>query len=284
MEIWYWILICGALGSERVAPANENPFQLPQTPHQRTVNVHFADTPGEDFDFSGQPPDSPTPARVRAPRSLDPSTSLRPQLHQTPHRTPRTPRPVGGHRPLANRPSSVPRPVYHRTRRSGTSSGRRAKDVWTFFKDIDNEKQCHFCQYVMSLLLLLCCAMTYVLIACIHRLWKAEGKQGPFNDYGRTTGTTNYCEHLRKYHLKPWIESCVAQNIPLTSVAAQKALQEYKEKYVADTEGPQSGAVPSSGDTPSTPLSHEAMVDAIMEHIIADDEVCCSTLNKIYSH
>lgn len=98
---------------------------------------------------------------------------------------------------------------------------------------------------------------------------KEEGKEVPFHDY-QSSGTDDRRKHLAKHHLKPWIECCVASNIPLTSVAAKKALQEYRNKYVVEGSAEFN---PSTEDVPPTPFSQEAMVDAIMYHIIADDEV-----------
>ncbi|KAE9391356.1 hypothetical protein BT96DRAFT_945431 [Gymnopus androsaceus JB14] len=246
-----------------LGPIREEP-RTPHTPppHARTQNhirVHFNEgneSPGEIFDFSGLPPDTPSPTHCQHPENIQPASPIPTGLEtshtphqvraqQTPRRTPRqarapqTPHQTPRHQILA-RPSSVSRPVYHRVRRAGTSGGRRAKDVWEFFKG--DGAHCMFCEDL-----------------------KKDGNPIPFNDY-QSPGTDDRRKHLAKHHLKPWIECCVASNFPLTSVVAQKALKEYREKYVSDSNVP--NFHPAAEEEAATPFSrHEGGFQSAHEFI-----------------
>ncbi|KIK56540.1 hypothetical protein GYMLUDRAFT_61965 [Collybiopsis luxurians FD-317 M1] len=123
-----------------------------------------------------------------------------------------------------------------------------------------------------------CIILLQLFVLTQHSKDKAEGKRTPFNEYASTTGTDNLWDHLIKYHLKSWIEACVAQSISLKSAKAQTALNDYKAKYVNNGTSPaNTGSLP---DGNPFHFSCETMIDAIMEHIIADDEVRQIPLNN----
>ncbi|KAF5367905.1 hypothetical protein D9757_011237 [Collybiopsis confluens] len=211
---------------------------------------------GEEFDFVNLPE---TPSRL----SINSVSNTSPTLARSPHtpnragairRTPirvqtsGTPRrrgtPSGTPRRRGQAAAITPlRRIQGGTRRrAGTSGGRRAKDVWEFFPG--DGRCCSFCENL-----------------------KSQGQQIPFNDY-QSSGTDDRRKHLARHHLKAWIEYCVASNIPLTSEAAKRALQEYRTKYITEGHLESNPEV----DTDAPVYSKEAMVDAIMYHIIADDE------------
>lgn len=64
-----------------------------------------------------------------------------------------------------------------------------------------------------------------------------------------------------------WISSCDKLNIPITGKAAQGTLQDYRARQGAGT------AKPAPDGKPSQKFTHEAFVDAIVEFIVADDQV-----------
>lgn len=105
-----------------------------------------------------------------------------------------------------------------------------------------------------------------------NRKLKADGHNVPFHEY-TTKSTDSYRHHLAKHHLKPWIEACLALKIPLTSVAAKEALQEYHKQFPESTRPSFTRAADAATDLSHQVFTKEAFVDALMIWIVADDQV-----------
>lgn len=96
------------------------------------------------------------------------------------------------------------------------------------------------------------------------------GKPVPFHEYSNAVGTDGLRQHLKRNHLKEWVEGCAALNIPLTTDAGKAAGQEYTDRY-----GTTSGIKFTSPteDGAQIPFTKDNFVDALMIWIVADDQV-----------
>jgi len=86
--------------------------------------------------------------------------------------------------------------------------------------------------------------------------------------YALKTGTTVLRTHLCNEHLGPWVEGCDKFNIPIVAQTFQARVDEYRK---------QNGSTQARTEDPTLPTraySREAFIDAIVEWIVADDQVC----------
>jgi hypothetical protein len=92
-----------------------------------------------------------------------------------------------------------------------------------------------------------------------------------------STGTSVKRQHLVDCHIDLWISSCDQLKIPITAKTVQDAVCDYRMRQgQAHT---QSSSTDSS--TPSrSPFSQEAFVNAVMNFIIADDQVWLYLFNS----
>lgn len=80
-------------------------------------------------------------------------------------------------------------------------------------------------------------------------------------------------KHLYERHADEWISGCDRLGIPITAKDAQPAVEKFRQRY-----GQQSGTGgTTSGAKGRRPFSHEAFVDALVEFIVGDDQVCTSS-------
>lgn len=96
-------------------------------------------------------------------------------------------------------------------------------------------------------------------------------KVRPFN---KSTGTTVLRNHLASEHVSSWVNTCDKFNILITARVSQKAVSDYRQKRG------QSHAPSDSSQAPPPVIreySRETFVDAIVEWIVADDQVCFSS-------
>jgi len=92
-------------------------------------------------------------------------------------------------------------------------------------------------------------------------------KVQPFKN---TTGTTVLRAHLANEHIENWVETCDKFKISITAQVAQKAVNAYRQRRGQ----PQEASSRSEGPVPHVrEYSREAFVDAIVEWIVADDQV-----------
>jgi hypothetical protein len=81
-------------------------------------------------------------------------------------------------------------------------------------------------------------------------------------NFGESTSTSTFRRHLTDHHVNDWVTCCARLKIKITAGAAKKALAALK---LGDQ---------SSGTTEvRQPYSKEGFVDALVEFIIADDQV-----------
>jgi hypothetical protein len=89
--------------------------------------------------------------------------------------------------------------------------------------------------------------------------------------FKKTTGTTVLRNHLANEHIENWVKTCDKFKISITAQVAQKAVNAYRQQRGQ----PQESANHSEGPVPHVrEYSREAFVDAIVEWIVADDQVC----------
>ncbi|KAH9920264.1 hypothetical protein B0H21DRAFT_668206, partial [Amylocystis lapponica] len=123
----------------------------------------------------------------------------------------------------------------------------KARDVWTFYEDSPGPKRtCLLCKYV-----------------------QASKKDHVVKHYGLGTGTGPLRRHLYERHADDWISRCDQLHIPITAKEAQPAVADYRRR-----QGQNNTSTSHSGQPVlRRPFSNEAFVDAIIEFIVADDQV-----------
>jgi hypothetical protein len=85
--------------------------------------------------------------------------------------------------------------------------------------------------------------------------------------YSNGTGTGVMRRHLYDHHLDLWVPACDKLNISITAKEAQARVAEYRQRH--------GQTCPTDMTQPETrqKFSSKAFVDAIMEFIVADDQV-----------
>jgi len=81
------------------------------------------------------------------------------------------------------------------------------------------------------------------------------------------TGTSTLRHHLFSHHLALWVEACDRFKIPITASSALPHVRAYRQS---------AGMAPPPSERPENvpKFSNKAFIDAIVEFIIADDQVC----------
>lgn len=92
--------------------------------------------------------------------------------------------------------------------------------------------------------------------------------------FSTRTSTGVLRKHLYERHADAWIAGCKRLNIPITAKEAQPAIEEYQRRQ---GQQPQSDANSTNN---RRAFSHEAFVDALVEFIVSDDQVCPSCLTR----
>ena len=83
-----------------------------------------------------------------------------------------------------------------------------------------------------------------------------------------TSSTSSIRKHLYNEHIGEWVSSCDNLNISITAAGAKAAARRYHNLPEDDT--------PSDIERPQ--YSKEAFVDALVEFIIGDDQVCALSI------
>jgi len=76
-----------------------------------------------------------------------------------------------------------------------------------------------------------------------------------------------------------WVDTCDKFKIPIKAQVAQKAINDYRQKW-GQPQAPSDGS-----QVPPPPIceySHEAFVDAIVEWIVANNQVCLLSLSHYW--
>ncbi|KAK6996199.1 hypothetical protein R3P38DRAFT_2477759, partial [Favolaschia claudopus] len=119
-----------------------------------------------------------------------------------------------------------------------------AKDVWTFFSQMERRNHCIFCQQQ-----------------------HAANSHVKATDFGLKTGTGTLRKHLYDNHLDAWVAGCDRLKIPITAEEAQPFLADYRRRH-----GQSASETGSSKTKDRKPFSHEGFVNAIVEFIVGDDQ------------
>jgi len=82
-------------------------------------------------------------------------------------------------------------------------------------------------------------------------------------DFGATTSTSNLRKHLFNDHIKKWITSCENLNISITAAAALEAIRKFRKEPAT-----------TSLESERTQYSKEAFIDALVDFVVGDDQVC----------
>jgi len=92
--------------------------------------------------------------------------------------------------------------------------------------------------------------------------------------YSDTTSTTVMRKHLTDNHLATWVQGCDQLNISISSSGKMKKdIEDYRQQANIEARGSPETANEKL-DQPWTEFSPEAFVDAIMEFIVGNDQVC----------
>lgn len=81
--------------------------------------------------------------------------------------------------------------------------------------------------------------------------------------FGSTTSTSNLRKHLFGEHIEQWVTSCDDLKIEITAAAAKAAIRSF-HNLPAD----------SPLDSKRPQYSKKAFIDALVEFIVGDDQVC----------
>ena len=94
------------------------------------------------------------------------------------------------------------------------------------------------------------------------------GTRKKASTFSLKTATGVLRRHLYDHHADSWIEGCDKLRIPITAKDAQRAVLDYRRR------NGQASANNTDSSQTRHPFSHEAFVDAIIEFVVADDQVC----------
>lgn len=90
--------------------------------------------------------------------------------------------------------------------------------------------------------------------------------------YQPSTGTDILQKHLYTYHVDAWVEGCDKFGIEITAQKAQHAVDQYRQDTGSQTTATGGQAKTKTGPA-SKPYSPEAFIDALVEWIVADNQV-----------
>lgn len=97
--------------------------------------------------------------------------------------------------------------------------------------------------------------------------------------YSDTTSTTVLRKHLADNHLATWVQGCDQLYISISSSGKMKKdIEDYRRQTKSQGSPESANEKP---DQPRTEFSPEAFVDAIMEFIVANDQVCLNCLQNV---
>ncbi|KAF9543547.1 hypothetical protein CPC08DRAFT_770216 [Agrocybe pediades] len=158
--------------------------------------------------------------------------------------------------------SQTPHAGQHSPNRASPEAGaaqkknrKAAQDVLVFFSVENNHQFCKFC------------------IRDNESLQRCDS-------YKTSSATSTLQRHLYNKHLVEWVEGCKQAGIKITASepGVQDALDEYHRHHSTDSHN-----AASDRDTPSLlyqDYSPEAFVDAIVDWIVADDQIGWATLDN----
>lgn len=110
--------------------------------------------------------------------------------------------------------------------------------------------------------------LTHTIVLTFYRQEHTTGTRKRVTKYSITTGTGVLRNHLLDHHADAWIAGCDKLNIPITAKSAQSKVKEYRTCH-----GQPPNTCESEQANPRRAFSQEAFVEAIVEFIVADDQV-----------
>jgi hypothetical protein len=88
--------------------------------------------------------------------------------------------------------------------------------------------------------------------------------------FAPTTGTSTLRKHLADYHISAWVKGCDKLEVPITAAAIKYQVTQHRLRQ-GSRQGQQTHF--DSGTPQPQAYSEEAFVDALVEWIVADDQV-----------
>ena len=86
--------------------------------------------------------------------------------------------------------------------------------------------------------------------------------------FSSTTSTSNLRKHLFTDHIEQWVSTCDDLKIPITAVGALPSVRKFRNE-------PADASTPLESERPE--YSKAAFVDALVEFIVGDDQVCVTS-------
>lgn len=211
-------------------------------------------------DPANEPPPSPTPLQAHQPQPFSTSSpgssssqsGAEDRVRVRLERLNLQPQASGSQSPRAG-PHSKPTkaPLKHRPKGG-------AKDVWQFFKKEAGCNTCILCQCVTDFIALITNELNY-----FYRQTHAADPSHHISTFKDTTSTSTMRKHLFTDHVAEWVKSCEDLSIPITAPPALKAIQKFRKEPAA---------TPLESERPQ--YSKEAFIDAIVDFVVGDDQVC----------
>jgi len=133
-----------------------------------------------------------------------------------------------------------------------------AKDVWQFFKKEPGCNICVICQCVTDFIFLITNELNY-----FYRQVHAADPTHHVSSFKDTTSTSNMRKHLFTDHIAEWVKLCEDLNIPIIAPAALRAIHKFRKE-----------PVPTPLESERPQYSREAFIDAIVDFVVGDDQVC----------
>lgn len=91
----------------------------------------------------------------------------------------------------------------------------------------------------------------------------------PTKHFATSTSTSSIRDHFAADHIDEWVAGCDKLNIKITAKTVQSVVADSRHER-----GKGQGKGVPAEDTKRPTFTHEAFVDAIVEWIVADDQVC----------
>ena len=98
----------------------------------------------------------------------------------------------------------------------------------------------------------------------LYRQLKESNPDHKVSTFGLTTSVSVLRKHLyNKNHIEKWVTTCDELKIPITAKSAEEPVRLFRKE-----------PAPSSLESERPTYSKEAFVDAIVEFVVGDDQVC----------
>jgi hypothetical protein len=106
-----------------------------------------------------------------------------------------------------------------------------------------------------------------LLLILFYRQVKGLKPDHKISTFGHSTSVSTLRKHLYKNHIEQWVTACDDLKIPITAKGAEEPVRIFRKE-------PASTSIESERPT----YSKEAFVDAIVDFVVGDDQVCIELL------